>query len=229
MKNKILTVPAGFLAGLFALYHVILFTIAGFDGHGASFWVSYLFVVVAFALTALFTLKVFMDKEPFRYLFLGFPMLRWSLIYLACAIAFGALFMLVDSVQLAVITQVLLIACYSAIGVFCYYAKAQVVAVDDKKDKVQLIRLIYADVEAMSKTDTEGEVKTALRKLAETIRYSDPNSDASLIGVENEIRNQVSLLNGLIHSDAKTDALKLIQEINRLVVDRNAKCKALKR
>lgn len=228
MKNKIFSVPAGFLAGTFVLFNIILFVVAGFDGHGASFWVSYLLVVLAFALTAFFTLKKFKDKEPFRYLFLGFPMLRWSVIYLACAIVFGALFMLVDSVQLAVIIQVLLIGGYTAVGVFCYYAKAQVAAVDEKKEKVQLLRLFYADVDAVSKTVTDGEMKTALTKLAETIRYSDPNSDASLIVVENEIQNKLEVLRGLIRSDAKADALKLIQEISRLVVERNARCKALK-
>lgn len=229
MKNKVVSVPAGFLAGAFVLYNIILFVIAGLGGHGASFWISYLFIVLAFALTALFTLKVFYDKEPFRYLFLGFPMLRWSVIYLAFSIALGTLFMLVDTIQLAVITQVLLIGAYCAIGVFCYHAKAQVIAVDEKKEKVQLIRLIYADVDAMSKTTTDREIKEALIKLAETIRYSDPNSDASLIGVENEIRNKVDIMRGFIRSDMKADSLKLIGEINRLVVERNASCKALKR
>lgn len=229
MKNKNVSMTAGFLAGTFVLYDIILFVIAGFGGHGASFWVSYLFVVLAFALTALFTLKIFKDQEPFKYWFLGFPMLRWSVIYLACSFVSGAVFMLVDSVQLSVIIQVLLIGGYSAVGFFCYQAKAHVAAVDEKKEKVQLLRLAYADVDAISKTITDGEMKTALAKLAETIRYSDPNSDASLLEAENEIRNQVNLLNGFVRSDAKADVLKLTQEITGLVIERNAKCKALKR
>lgn len=229
MKSKIVSAPAGFLAGTFVLYNIILFVIAGFSGHGASFWVSYLFVVLAFALTAVFTLRIFKDKEPFRYWILGFPMLRWSVIYLACSIVSGALFMLVDAIQLAVILQVLLIGACCAIGFFCYHAKAHVAAIDEKKEKVQLLRLAYADVDAMTKTVIDGEMKAALTKLAETIRYSDPNSDASLVGAENEIRNRIDTLHGFIQSNAKSDALKLISEISRLVIERNAKCKALKR
>lgn len=229
MKNKITAIPASFLAGIFVIYNIILFVIAGFSGHSTSFWISYIFVLLAFALTGLFTLKIFADKKPFRYWFLGFPMLRWSVIYLICSVAFAALFMLVDSVQVTIIIQLLLIGGYCAVGAFCYFAKAQIAEIDEKIEKVYLFRLFYADLDTMSKIAADGEVKNSLTKLAEKVRYSDPNSHPSLSDAENEIQNKIFLLKGLIKSNEKEDALDLIHEIDGLVVERNARCKALKK
>jgi cell filamentation protein len=52
----------------------------------------------------------------------------------------------------------------------------------------------------------------------------------SLCDTEKEIQSRINVLRGLVvQSNEKADALNLIQEINKLMIERNAKCKALKR
>ena len=79
----------------------------------------------------------------------------------------------------------------------------------------------FADTLLSKETDTE--VKKALRKLSDEIRFSDPMSNSALEDIEAEISQKLISV-----STAGDDKINVISEISRLINQRNTKCKALK-
>lgn len=61
-----------------------------------------------------------------------------------------------------------------------------------------------------------------LTQLAEKIRYSDPMSDEQVSDIEDRIAAKIAEMK------SSTDKVKIINELNSLLDERNKKCKLLK-
>lgn len=228
MNKKPYLFSALYIAGLFAVYNIVLFVIAGFGGHPAGFWAAYAFALAAFALVTLFTCVVFVDTKPFRYWFLSFPMFKWSALYLAAAILTSTVFMLLDNITVLSVVHVLLIGAYCGIGGICYAQKSHVVQIEEQKQKISYIRILKAEVEALAKTQQDTELKQSLTKFAEALRFSDPNSHERLAGEEKLICEKVDRLKVQLTNGNKAEALQTLGSLNGMLVHRNELCKAYK-
>lgn len=74
----------------------------------------------------------------------------------------------------------------------------------------------------LADVESDNDTKTALKKLAEKIRFSDPMSNVELSSLEKEITTKVESLK------TATNKTEIISEINTLLTERNKKCKILK-
>ena len=74
----------------------------------------------------------------------------------------------------------------------------------------------------LAQQEQNPETKTALIKLAEKIRYSDPMSSEALADLEAEISEKITTLKTV------ADKQNMIQEIELLMTERNKKTKMLK-
>ncbi|MDE6021616.1 MAG: hypothetical protein K2H01_11555, partial [Ruminococcus sp.] len=63
--------------------------------------------------------------------------------------------------------------------------------------------------------------------LNDEFRYSDPVSGDGLKGIESEIQGEIKKLRSLINEDLNA-ASDITSNIERLLADRNRRCKALK-
>ena len=88
--------------------------------------------------------------------------------------------------------------------------------------KVFYIRELQVDIELLADNESDAAVKTALAQLAERIRYSDPMSDEQLADIEDRITVKIAELK------SSADKVKIINELNSLLDERNRKCKLLK-
>ena len=95
--------------------------------------------------------------------------------------------------------------------------------------KVFYIRDLASDIEAYANIENDKDVKEALIKLADDIKYSDPTSNDLLEDIELDIKIGVASINELLNKEnKKEEALSKIKEVKDLLVRRNLKVKNLK-
>ena len=90
------------------------------------------------------------------------------------------------------------------------------------KGKVFYIKNLQADIEILASAEKDIKTKEQLEQLAEKMRFSDPMSNEKLAVLEDKISLAVENLKS---SDNK---MKIIEELNLLLDERNRKCKILK-
>ena len=79
------------------------------------------------------------------------------------------------------------------------------------------------DVEMMRDGCADPELKEKLRKLSETIKYSDPMSNEAIEGVEQRIQRKVSELRVYLDDNQIADATQACKELEMLYIERNKK------
>lgn len=217
----------------FVVYNVVVFVIAGFEDHGASFWISYAFMIVAFAMLALtlFTLKN-RSVQPKDWIF-GFPILKHSAIYIVAEFIISVLFMLLDLADcpwwVALVVQIIVLAIHAVLVISCFMVQDTVMQVQTKvKTATFFIKMLQVDVEMLSEKATDSTVKTAFAKLAEQVRYSDPMSSEALYAIENQIKLTVDNADRCIAANDVNGALQLCDKATLLLLERNKRCRALK-
>ena len=90
------------------------------------------------------------------------------------------------------------------------------------QEKTFYIKQLQADVELLAGAETDTAAKLVLTQLAEKIRYSDPMSDEQVSDIEDRIAAKIAEMK------SSTDKVKIINELNSLLDERNKKCKLLK-
>ena len=88
--------------------------------------------------------------------------------------------------------------------------------------KVFYIKNIQVDMEILTGEKKDAKTKKALELLAEKIRFSDPMSNEQLAVLEDKISLAVENLK------SSDDKMKIIEDLNLLLDERNRKCKILK-
>jgi hypothetical protein len=216
---------------LFVIYNFVLFIIAGFTGHSATFWISYFFVILSFVLSAVSYGLNFIKGHTLRDWFLGYPILHWSVIYIVVELITSIVFMLIptDTTKIATVVQFLLASLYVIFAASCFLNKKVIEELEPiAKEKVYYIRNIKADLETVANLTEELSVKESLMKLIDVVCYSDPMSHESLSEIESNIERKVSILRNYIDEKNNDLALDTIKKITDLFEERNRKCKILK-
>jgi len=208
---------------LFALISVIAFAIP--TTKTATFWIAYVFTVVSFAAQIVIWKIALGKEETLKSKFLGFPVVHIGFVYLILQIIAFAVFMFLPS--LPTWSAVVLCSIILGISTVCMIAtdagSEEIKRVEAKvQKKVFYIRELQADIELMSVSEKDDEIKTALTQLAEKIRFSDPMSHEQLADLEIMISVKVTELK------TAANRAKIITELNSLLDERNKKCKILK-
>ena len=88
--------------------------------------------------------------------------------------------------------------------------------------KVFALKALQVEIETIAKSEKDVETQSALMRLAKKVRYSDPMSNQSVADIEDQIRSKVLALK------STSEKKPLINEIDVLLDERNAKCKISK-
>jgi hypothetical protein len=125
-----------------------------------------------------------------------------------------------------VIAQVIILAAFAIRLILLNAGRTEIERVGDKvATKVFFIKLLQIEVEGLASTQTDTEVKTALKNLAEKIRYSDPVSSPQLAELEGEITSAVGAIGSATDKQA---TLSTVEKAAKLIDTRNRQCKLLK-
>ena len=226
MKNTKVknTVGIGLIyAILLGVFNLLTFTI--FKTRTDVFWLSYGFMTFAFVvqIVSMFVAFVPTDVET---AFFGIPLASFSVFYLCAELVIGAVFMIFQQVSftLALIIQILLLAAFLIIAIISVLSANTVQAISDKvKENVFNLKSVLVDIEMMRDSCTDPELKVALRKLSETVKYSDPMSNEAIASVEQRITRKVSELQICLDDNQIDDAKQVCADLERLYVERNKK------
>lgn len=225
-KNKIRIIA--FAAIALVVFNVIVFVIP--IPRNAVFWVSYGFGMLAIAAQLLFMNVAFAGKEDIRSRFYGFPIARIGVIYGACqlllsiaAMALGALLPVWIPVVLFVI-----IAAAAGVGLISTDMVREEIEKQDEKlvKDISRMRSLQSKMNVLiSQTDAGGELKTALDKLADEIKYSDPVSSSATEQIEDELNFNIEELQKAIVDGDNVSALTICKKTSGILAERNRLCK----
>ena len=221
---------------ILALYNIILFTVGGFTGHGASYWISYAIMMIGSILAfILFAAFIGRQKEETR-LFITYPIAKYSVVYFALELVVSVIFIVLDGVlgaklnwSISFIVQLILIAAYVILAITCFFAKTTVVDVQNEiKAQTVFVKLLYTDAAMLAESCKDEEAKKQFEAFAEAVRYSDPVSNPVLAGLEGEIQSSVTNAKLQLESGDVDGAIAACNRATLLLKERNMKCKALK-
>lgn len=211
------------LAIVFIVVSIVVFVLP--TEKTASFWVTYAFTCIAFAVQIYIWNVGIKDNAPLKSKFLGIPIIRVGYVYLIVQLIALLVFLICPfiSVRIAVIACVLICGISAVCMITADVGSEIVSSIDEKvKTKVTYIRELQVDVEMAAERESDPLIKQKLLGLAEKIRYSDPVSSDSLSEIEHRIMDKVRLLSDTDNKAAEVD------EIELLLLERNKKCKIYK-
>ena len=211
------------LAIAFVLFNIIAFAVP--TAKTATFWIAYAFSVVAFASQIVIWKFAFKGADTLKSKFLGIPLISVGITYLIIQIIAFAIFMVLPLtaswISIVVCALILGISAICLIGTET--GREEINRVEEKvKKKVFYIKALQVEIEMLASTEIDAETKSALTKLAEKIRFSDPMSNEILADLEEEIAAKVKEL-----KIAKNKA-EIITVLDLLITERNKKAKLLK-
>lgn len=208
---------------LFILVSVIAFAVPA--AKTAAFWISYGFAVIAFAAQLIIWKAALGRSESLKSKFLGFPVVHIGIVYLIVQVIALAVFLSIPT--LPIWSAVVVCAVVAGVSAVCMIAsdvgRSEIERVSAKvQEKTFYIKQLQADVELLAGAETDTAAKLVLTQLAEKIRYSDPMSDEQVSDIEDRIAAKIAEMK------SSTDKVKIINELNSLLDERNKKCKLLK-
>jgi hypothetical protein len=225
-RNKRLFIYAVLI--ILVLYNAIAFVIP-IEKNG-NFWTGYLFTMLALLLSGGVCLYAF-DKEGLQSKFYGWPLIIVLWNYLLIQMALGFVLLFVSSIPTwigVIISCVLLSACL--VGLIATEAgKGEIDRMDAEiQEKTFLIKSFQINIDSMIDKTGNPSIKKSLKDLSEVFRYSDPVSNPKLGSLENKIEAKINVLEESLGNASFEEAAMICEEIQRLMVERNKKCKLLK-
>lgn len=208
---------------LLGVFNLLAFSI--FKTRTSVFWLSYIFMTLAFVVQIVSMLLSFKTADV-ETAFFGIPLASLSFYYLCAALVTGAVFMIfqVAGFTLAVVIQAVILAAFLIIAIVSLLARDTVQAVDKRvKQTITSHKTILVDVEVLASSCSDPELQQALNKFADTIKYSDPMSTAAVEPVEQRIMHKISELRTFMNNNQISDALQACKELETLYAERNKK------
>lgn len=187
VKTKNIVGIALIYAILLGLFNLLVFTI--FKTRTNVFWLSYAFVTLAFAVQII-SMSLAFKTADVETVFFGIPLASFSIYYLCAAVVIGVVFIIFQRVNfmLALIIQLLVLAAFLIIAIISLMTRDTVQQIGDNiKENVNNLKSVLVDIELMRDSCSDPELKEALRKLSETVKYSDPITNDSVANVEQRI------------------------------------------
>lgn len=208
---------------LFVLVSVIAFAVP--TAKTTAFWTSYAFTVIAFAAQIIIWKAGLGRAEALKSKFLGVPVVYIGVVYLVVQIIAFAVFLFIPTPPPW--SAVIACAVIAGVSAVCMIAsdvgRSEIERVSAKvQGKAFFIKQLQTEIELLADAEANIAAKSALTQLAEKIRYSDPVSNEQIADIEDRITEKIAELK------FSTDKVKIIDELNSLLDERNRKCKLLK-
>lgn len=219
------------LALLFVVYTLIVLAVP--FAKGGMFWLTYLFTAAAFGVQV-YVFKLSFEKEAgAKSKFYGFPIARVGVLYLAVQLVLGLVFMALAAVAPVWLALVLYLALLvaAAVGVIATDSIRDEVERQDTqlKKNVATMRALQSKAAALPARCEDAEAKSALEKLAEEFRYSDPVSAPALADLETDMAAIMEELSAAVTDGDNAAVLALCKKISATLAERNRLCKLNKK
>lgn len=123
----------------------------------------------------------------------------------------------------------IILAVFAIVAIITLFTRDAIQDVDDNiKISTTAIKTMQADVESLRDAAGDPELKNRLRKLAETIKYSDPMSNDAVLDIEDQIMQSLSELRIYCEDNDKANAMQACRNTEMLFLQRNRTLRATK-
>lgn len=191
----------------------------------AVFWISFVFTLVAFAVTGWALYTAFLKKPDATSRFYGFPIARIGVIYGGGQLVVGLLFMALGKWIPAWLVVLVYAAMLGAtvIGLVSADAVVETIHTQDGKLKkdVAFMRVLQSKANQMAAQSSLPEVQ----QFCENVRYSDPVSSEALAEIEGALSAAADDLQAAIVEGNNGRICQLAQKADHLLCERNRLCK----
>lgn len=217
----------GSLGVLLVLYVLVAFLIPFV--HTATFWVSFVFTLIAFGVVGAAFYIAFIKNPDAKSRFYGFPIAKIGAIYSLVQLMAGILFMALAALVPAWVTVLVYAIALGAavIGLISAEAVAEEIHNQDAKLKkdVTLMRSLQSKLNQMAAQCDNPDAAAEVKRFAEEMRYSDPVSSEALADIEADLASAVDELQAAI-VDGDSNAVKqLCRKASAVLAERNRLCK----
>ena len=211
------------LGVLLILYILIAFLIP--FAKTATYWVSFVFTLIAFCVVAASIYIAFVKNPDAKSRFYGFPIAKLGVIYGVVQLIAGFIFMALGvwiPVWVAVLVYAIALGSV-AIGLISADAVRDEIQRQDVKLKkdVSFMRNLQSKVCQMATQCDAPELKS----FAEDIRYSDPVSSDALGDIEQELAAAVEELQAAVVDGDSESVAQLCRKASAVLSERNHLCK----
>lgn len=226
MKKDTMRGIAG-LGVLLILYILIAFLIP--FAKTATFWVSFVFTLIAFCVVAASIYIAFVKNPDAKSRFYGFPIARIGIIYGIAQLVAGLLLMALGKwvpVWLAVLVYAIMLGA-AVIGLISADAVAEQIHAQDAKLKkdVAAMRAIQSKLSVLPGQCEDPVTAKCLTQLAEEIRFSDPVSSEATQETEADLNALTDELQKAVLEHDTAAAQNLCKRCQAVLMERNRLCK----
>lgn len=212
---------------LFVVFSVIAFA-APFSMTG-TFWLGYIFGVIAIAYQ-IYVFKIsFKDGEDAKSKFYGFPIARIGVVYLIAQLFVSLVEMIVAKhfpAWLAIIINVILLAIVLLGCIAADVMRDEIVKQDvELKKDVSNMRALQSMTASFVGMCQDTDTKKLLQELADDFKYSDPVSSDDTSGMESELKFMANeIQRALVDGDLKA-VNGFCVRAKSMLAERNRVCK----
>lgn len=209
---------------IFVAYNLVVFLV--FKNFNAVFWISYAFMLVAFLIHIGCAFSIAKNTNV-KAVFFGIPLGAFSVYFVLAELFTSFVFMIFKanaSVKVTIVIQALLLCVFAVVAIVSIMTRDTVHNVDLKiKENVNFIKGINVDVGMLMQRCTNPETTGALKRLSETIKYSDPMTNSVVATQEQMIMQYMAELRTVFDAGDMDSVKDLCSKIELLFVERNKK------
>lgn len=199
--------------------------------HGPSFWAGYVFGLIAILAQIPILLVAFHGDESAKSRFYGMPIARIGVIYavVQLIVSFAAMCLawIAGFPAWPVVLISLLLLAAAALGtIAANVTRDEIVRQDTQlKKDVSAMRELRSLGNSLVAQCQNAEAKAELRKLADTLNYSDPVSSAATEIIEGELKTALNEIQHAILDDDLPSIAPLCKKAGAMLAERNRLCK----
>ena len=227
-KHQIQGITA--IAAVLAAYFAVVFLIP-FRRDNAVFWVSFVFALAAMAAQVYVVRAAFGGRDA-KSRFYGFPIARVGFVYLIAQVVLSIVFMaLAGNVRLWLpLLLYIVLAGAAALGFIATDVTRDEIQRQDAvlKANVSAMRSIQSKASALLGVTQDAQMRKAVEKLSDALRYSDPVSSPAISEIESDLAACVDELQKAVVDGDKASALALAEKAGNILIERNRQCKLAK-
>ncbi len=217
-----------------AVFNVVCFVtpneVGGISKFAGAFWPGYICITVAF-IGQLVCVYIALREKNAQKRFYRLPLIAHSWSGLITTLVIGGFCMATPYLPVwAGIVFCLMVLGFMALKLVAAGAAGDAVSeTDDRiRTKTAFIRTLTAEAEQLTAAAKTAELKAAVKKVAEAVRYSDPMSDAALTEIEGQIQSGFADLQSAVAAEDAARADAAANALLLLIDARARKCKLLK-
>ena len=222
------TIRAGIGLGVLLVLYILVAFLIPFV-HTATFWVSFVFTLIAFGVVGASFYIAFIINPDAKSRFYGFPIAKIGVMYGAAQLLAGLIFMALGlwiPVWAAVLVYAIALGA-AVIGLISADAVVEEIHNQDGKlqKNVALMRALQSKLNQMAAQCDDPDAASAVKKFAEELRYSDPVSSDALADIERDLTAAVEELQSAIVDGDSAATKQLCRKASGILAERNRLCK----